>query len=115
MSYTVEVVSPFGRGREGLAKLFVTKDRPGYVRQFADGGRRVADVRLVSRANGSVELSLEEPPGGRETFRPTALMERVSRAVEESPGLLSGCPSRGRRPRAPLMTLSLDGNCTGQR
>ena len=86
-AYRLEVVEPFGRGREGLVRISVAKDRSGHVRQHA-AGKRIADLRLMSRADGSVTANLEPPVNAQATtFRPTVLMERVSRAVEEQPGL----------------------------
>ena len=54
------------------------------VRQPATAGR-IADVRLRSHGDGSVTVALE-PPDSAPAFRPTVLMERLSRAVEQQPG-----------------------------
>ncbi len=83
-AYTATVLEPFGRGRDGKVKLTVMKDRPGHVRGYADEGT-AAIVHLTSRADGAVVISLEPPDAG--PFRPTALMERVSRVIEETPGI----------------------------
>jgi len=87
VSYTLEAVEPFGRGREGISRLVVGKDRPGYVRQFAENGERVADVRFCSGDGGHVRVELDPPSGPTGGFQPTLLMERVSRAVEANPGV----------------------------
>lgn len=84
VAYRLAVVEPFGRGKEGLVRLTVAKDRPGHVRQHATAGR-IADVRLRSHGDGSVTVALE-PPDSAPAFRPTVLMERLSRAVEQQPG-----------------------------
>jgi hypothetical protein len=42
------------------------------------------------RHSGSPSFTFEEPAGDGDTFRPTVLMERVSRFVEVNPGGLSG-------------------------
>lgn len=90
VAYALDVVEPFGRGRDGLARLTVHKDRPGYLRQHS-AGKRVADVALSSSDDGTVRIELHAPDGAGTaappTFRPTVLMERVSRALEEHPGL----------------------------
>jgi hypothetical protein len=87
-AYRLDVVEPFGRGREGLVRVTVTKDRPGHVRRHAAEGGRVAEMRLASLPGGRVEVRLEPPAAGEGgAFRPTRLMERVSRAVEDEPGL----------------------------
>jgi hypothetical protein len=83
VAYQLEVIEPFGRGRDGLVKILVHKDRPGFVRQHAQG-KVVANFAL-STDNG-VRWTLTAPEQ-REAFRPTGYMEKVSRAVEESPGL----------------------------
>ena len=87
VAYRLEVVQPFGRGREGLVKVKVTKDRPGHVRQHA-AEDRIADLHLSSDGDGAVTVRLEAPLGRGEPFRPTVLMERISRAIEETPGLV---------------------------
>jgi hypothetical protein len=88
VAYRLDVVQPFGRGREGLVKVTVTKDRPGHVRQHAVDRERVALMRLTSRADGAVTVTLEPPEGGAAAgWRPTIYMERVFRAIEAEPGL----------------------------
>lgn len=87
-AYGLEVVEPFGRGRSGLVKVTVAKDRPGHVRQYAEGGQ-VALMRLGSDAEtGAVTVMLDPPDSAGEggQWRPTLLMERVSRHVEGEPG-----------------------------
>lgn len=89
-AYALDVVEPFGRGRNGLVKVTVTKDRPGFVRQHADGEQRIALMRLASIADtGAVTVTLDPPDSTDDAgrFRPTVLMGRISRAVEEQPGL----------------------------
>jgi hypothetical protein len=81
VAYRLDVVRPFGRGREGLVKVTVTKDRPGFVRQHAAGSERVAMMRLTSSETG-VSVSLEPPDVEGARWRPTRYMERVSRALE---------------------------------
>lgn len=90
--YMQLTVKPFARDVAGVAKLVCAKDRHGNYRQ----GQRVADLR-VSPSPGGVVVALaaaetDSTPtaatGG--TFRPTALMERVSRALEAAGEPLSG-------------------------
>jgi hypothetical protein len=88
VAYSLHVIQPFGRGREGKVAIKVRKDRPGSVRthQTADG--EIAHMHLASDANGSVSITLDPPAGSSAaTFRPTGFMERLSRAIEENPGL----------------------------
>jgi hypothetical protein len=87
VAYSLRVIKPFGRGREGLVSIKVEKDRAGYVREHQAPDGQIALMRLTSEANDSIDLVLEAPSEAGSTFRPTVLMERVSRAVEETPGL----------------------------
>jgi hypothetical protein len=87
VAYRLDVAQPCGRGREGLVKITVTKDRPGFIREHAVDRERIAMMRLTSQPDGAVTVTLEPPEGAGSTFRPTVLMARVSRAVAESPGL----------------------------
>lgn len=87
VGYRLEVIEPFGIGRHGRSKLLVTKDRPGHVRQSADARGCAAHVELRSLPDGAVQVELTAPETDSETFRPTFLMERVSRAVERAPGI----------------------------
>ncbi|CAA9488297.1 MAG: hypothetical protein AVDCRST_MAG91-405, partial [uncultured Sphingomonadaceae bacterium] len=89
-AYILSVLSPFGRGREGLVKVTVTKDRPGHVREIQERDGAVALVRLTSDPDdGSVTVAVDPPNGraGSSGFRPTFLMERLSLAIEAEPGL----------------------------
>lgn len=92
VSYRIDVVEPFGRGRDGAARLSVLKDRPGHVRRHADEGR-IAHMALASAEGGAVRVSLL-PPEAAGTFRPTVLMERVSRVLENAPDGMSGAGIR---------------------
>ena len=88
VSYSIRVLEPFGRGRSGSAAIKVVKDRPGYVRQFATDSA-VAVMRMTSDEDGRVAIVFESPDRAAEaqSFRPTGFMERISKAIEESPGL----------------------------
>jgi hypothetical protein len=75
-----ELVQPFGRGRTGLAHVFTRKDRRGYLPR-----PRAADLELRSdEATGAVSWTWKQPAGepAEGAFRPTRLMEKVSRYVE---------------------------------
>jgi hypothetical protein len=86
VAYAIEVVEPFGRGLDGSARLIINKDRPGYVRQHAVG-KRIAEMRFLSRPDGAVDVRLDPPEQRSASFRPTVLMERMSLAIEANPGL----------------------------
>jgi AAA domain len=87
VAYRLDVAQPFGREREGLVKVTVTKDRPGFVRQHAADRERVAMMRLTSNDGGNVTVTLEPSDAAAATWRPTRYMERVSRTLEGSPGM----------------------------
>ncbi|MPZ99497.1 MAG: AAA family ATPase [Dehalococcoidia bacterium] len=91
VAYIVEARRAFGRGRQGVARLKVSKDRAGYVDGIASAGRWAAELTLTADAAGAtVDVAVEPPSGTDEatrTFRPTVLMQRVSEAVEHRPGI----------------------------
>jgi hypothetical protein len=85
-AYSFEPVQPFGIGKHGIARVTVHKDRPGAVRQHAEG-KRIADLHLD--ATTAVQCELRPPDSARDpegNFRPTAIMEKVSRWLELNPG-----------------------------
>jgi hypothetical protein len=89
VAYALEVIEAFGRGKTGLVKVRVTKDRPGHVRPHSEGDQ-IALMRLGSSGmDGRVDITLDPPDGAGEDgeFRPTVLMERISSAVEANPGM----------------------------
>jgi hypothetical protein len=88
VALSLDLVVPFGRGREGRSTLGVQKDRPGYLRAQAERNR-IGELVLTSRDDGSVMVSLEPPSANRSggAARPTVIMERVSQALEHEPGL----------------------------
>lgn len=87
---SVAVVAPFGRGQNGELKMTVTKDRPGHVRAIALGAKAVGVAHLRSAGEDKVRIMIEglrdKANGG---FRPTHLMEKVSKLLEASTGPLS--------------------------
>ena len=90
----VEVLAPFGRGTTGKLKLTVDKDRPGHVRGVSEFAKNAGIAVLISNADtGSVTVTIESPngttPGEREPFRPTGVMEKISRLLASTDGDLS--------------------------
>jgi hypothetical protein len=74
------MVEPFGRGRTGKFKLTVHKDRPGFLKRPSPGL-----LVLTSDADsGACSWRIDEDAsiGEEGIFRPTHLMERVSRYLE---------------------------------
>jgi len=79
---------PFGRGRTGTARLVVLKDRPGALPRPTIG-----TLALTSCPDtGSITWELRPPETlavDAQPFRPTGLMERVSRYLEQQTELVS--------------------------
>lgn len=107
VAYSMRVLEPFAHGHDGLVAIKVEKDRPGRVREFADGGQ-VALLRARSEDGGAVTISLEPPETGNAAFRPTVLMERVSLAVEADPGLSKRAIREAVRGKATAVDLALE-------
>lgn len=83
--YVQRVVRPFSRDTAGAAVLTCAKDRGGNYR----AGQKVAELRVTPDADGvHVELvgAQDDHAGPGGAFRPTVLMERVSRHLEEFAG-----------------------------
>ncbi|ETT28770.1 DNA primase/helicase [Rhodococcus aetherivorans] len=101
-AYTVEVAQPLGRGLRGEVVLRVGKDRPGAVRphcgSFHKKDRTQEAARVVIDSTASPPVVTIHPPGASQDgepnadsaeFRPTALMERISKLIEKQPGELT--------------------------
>lgn len=94
--YLVEPVTALGVGLDGTLTIRVTKDRPGAVRAHAGDWRKsdrtqeAARVRVdSSTGDGTVHVTVEPPEYGQhidhdpaKPFRPTKVMEKVSRILE---------------------------------
>lgn len=98
-AYTVAVTEPLGRGLRGQVILRVGKDRPGAVRpncgSFDQKDRTQEAARVVIDSTGSLPVVIVNPPGAGQDvhpsadsaeFRPTALMERISKLIETHAG-----------------------------
>ena len=97
-SYSLEVVEPLGRGMRGTLRLWVGKDREGAVRphcgRFKPGDRtQLAATIVVDSTAGPITMEVQPPEDlvgdDRKPFRPTHLMEQLSRALEGSAEALS--------------------------
>lgn len=85
VAYSVTAIERPSRTREGLLKVTVEKDRHGRVREHEDRAKVIALARITPADNGkTVTVGLEPPDstGDAGEFRPTRLMERVSRFLE---------------------------------
>jgi hypothetical protein len=85
--YTLENRQPFGIGVTGRSTLKIANDRPGQLRRHAVD-KWYGDLVLASNADGTAEVSIESPQervAEHETappFRPTNLMEKISKYLE---------------------------------
>ena len=118
-AYGVKVIEPFGRGKAGRARITINKDRPGAVREHANGSI-VAELVLDSTGNALL-ARLDEPttaPRGPDgELRPTHLMEKVSQVVEEHPGtsgrqIEAAVKGKAEYIRLALKTLVIEGFIT---
>ena len=77
------------RPREtGRIKITVSKDRCGHVRRYEGSGRVIGVLELQSYPDGGVSASLEAPlPATQGPFRPTLIMEQMSKAIQDKPGM----------------------------
>lgn len=94
-AYVVKMLQAFGRGKRGLARVDVAKDRPGHVREHTIGRSVIAEFSLDASIDGVVLVADLTPPGLPKPgdihgFEPTAVMERISRYVEANPGVSKG-------------------------
>jgi hypothetical protein len=96
-AYLVELVREFGIGQEGRSKLIVAKDRCGTFVRGSKAAEFVLDATVVP-----YRASLEPPEQseGREAFRPTCLMEKVSRWLEMNPGASKNALDKARLGKA---------------
>lgn len=85
-----EVRRPFGRGMHGVARLTISKDRPGYIRPLAAGGKHLGDLHLEPGLDPPLAWRLSPPEQRSGTFRPTEIMEKVTALLGEHPAGLSG-------------------------
>jgi hypothetical protein len=80
-----DTVVPFGRGRTGLIRVSTHKDRFGYLSR-----PRAAELELHSDPDtNAVTWQFKEADQSGDPFRPTTLMQRVSRYLEGRVGAAS--------------------------
>lgn len=90
-AFVVDIVQSFAPGQPGFSRIRVAKDRPGQVRRNAVGGV-VAELHVHGH-DEVVTVELRDPEKSKKDqaiesgFRPTFLMERISKYVEGNPGV----------------------------
>ncbi|HZN71244.1 MAG TPA: AAA family ATPase [Micromonosporaceae bacterium] len=87
-AYVLENRVPFGVGRTGKSTVYVAKDRPGQLRRNAlaagEGLFWLTTMEIVSHDESFVETSLSVPVTGDARPRPTALMKKITEALERA-------------------------------
>jgi hypothetical protein len=87
-AYGLESLTPFGRGKTGLVKVTVAKDRCGHIRQHVGGAGVITMVELKSWPDDGVTASFDPPEAAMDgPFRPTHFMTKLSEAIVQNPGL----------------------------
>ncbi len=85
-AYTLDNRQPFGIGVTGRSTLRIAKDRPGQLRRHAlpsNGGHWYGDLVLTSHSDTVAEVALLPPADRVDDFRPTVLMERIAKALDD--------------------------------
>jgi hypothetical protein len=92
VAYGIEVITPPSRSHTGQLKILIQKDRHGRIREHAGGGKApvIALAHIAPQDAGARVTVTLTPPDDTEpdtgAFRPTNLMEKVSRYVADHPG-----------------------------
>ncbi|GAW54712.1 DnaB-like helicase N-terminal domain-containing protein [Nocardioides sp. PD653] len=112
VAYIVKMLQPFARGKRGLARVEVAKDRPGHVREHTHG-KTIAEFTLDATRSDVVLIAHLMPPGaesGRagDTFEPTVLMEKISRYVQLNPGMSKKAIEGAMNGKATTIRLALE-------
>ena len=96
-SYSVEVTQPIGKGMAGIITLRIGKDRPGEIRahcgawRATDRSQEAAAITIDSTGDhgpgihvhiGPPTTSVTDRTGDDGPFKPTAVMEKISRLLE---------------------------------
>jgi hypothetical protein len=93
-SFLVTSRGPIIRGRPFTLDITVKKDRPGRVRPNAAGGKDFGSMTVSPVPDGprpgTLEVVFNPPKSFSTVYRPGPLMERVSRWIEENPGMATG-------------------------
>ena len=72
-----------GRGKKGRIRMYIEKDKGGWLRRHCDEDDAIADF-FMSPSNEHIIAELH-PVDASRTLRPVAIMERVSKCLEENP------------------------------
>ena len=97
----LENVRPFGRGKEGMSRLYVTKDRPGYLRAHGIAGREpgrtyLGDLVVNDDREKTFRLRLDlfpPPQGDQDSIRKVGVTTRDRGLEDAIIEAISGTPS----------------------
>lgn len=110
-SYELRLAQAYSRHKAGLIRFIVAKDREGGVGGI---GTTAANLRITPKdAGATVELRLEVPPPPGD-FKPTGIMEAISRILEDSDKAVSEshifdvAPGSKKHQRQALLRLAQD-------
>jgi len=84
VAFTLEAVTPGGKGMRGRSRLYVSKDRHGEVRPHTvpvAGNKQWLGDLIVDSTGAFADVVLHPPVEQTEEFRPTVLMERVAQTM----------------------------------
>lgn len=82
VGFTLDIVRPFGRGLDGLSRLIVTKDRPGFIRAASASRKFAAEVELYSE---DPDVAVVVKPTTFEEADPLGLTPAQRRVLEALP------------------------------
>ncbi|AFM17431.1 hypothetical protein Mycch_2664 [Mycolicibacterium chubuense NBB4] len=89
-AYILESREPISIGVTGRSDILIAKDRPGQLRRHGirrkDGLCHFADLTIESHDESYAEFEIRPAVSYVGEFRPTHLMEKISRVYEERPG-----------------------------
>ena len=81
-AYQFKSVQPFGRGNVGKVSIEVTKDRPGYVRQFAEGDKIGTLVLSSNPVDWMVDATFQAPSVVDEVAEAAKKLDKVWSQLE---------------------------------
>lgn len=85
-AYRLKAVRPIVKGREGLSRITIDKDRPGEVKRHQDDAKGIADLQVNSDEDGEVQVLLAPPSESRAVMEQRA--ERKAEAAEAADAIV---------------------------
>lgn len=111
VAYLVKTVEPFGRGKKGIARIIIAKDRAGFVEEHALG-RTAAEFHLDATNPYILYAALDAPAamplGDDGHLRPIVLMGRVATFLTLHPGATRNAILEGVHGKAHYVRQAID-------